>query len=130
LCFLQTFILIPAVLVGKIFSEKNSIYPLNDANEMAAYLCAQAALSPVARMVNAAAEWLGKRVLDNAQGEDFLRALVGSNLSGFRTRALIGATSRPGSPSRRSSSKASTANYAMKASIRQYSGHWATPVKR
>jgi pyrroline-5-carboxylate reductase len=43
-------------LVDEKFGTRNEIYPLKDAREMAAYLCAQAVLSPVARMVNDAAE--------------------------------------------------------------------------
>ncbi len=83
-------------LVREIFGGRNNIFPLKDANEMAAYLCAQAVLSPVARMVNDAAEWLGKRVSDKAQGEAFLRALVASNLSENQSADLIEALNTPG----------------------------------
>ncbi len=38
-----------ADLVREIFGARNSIFPLRNAEEMAAYLCAQAVLSPVAR---------------------------------------------------------------------------------
>ena len=85
-----------AVLVGQLFGARNSIFPLRDANEMAAYLCAQAVLSPVARMVSDAAEWLGERVSDKVQGETFLRALVASNLSEIESAALIEALNAPG----------------------------------
>jgi len=85
-----------AALVREIFGGRNSIFPLKDANEMAAYLCAQAVLSPAARMVNDAAEWLGRRVSDEAQGEAFLRALVASNLSEIESAALIEALNAPG----------------------------------
>jgi len=83
-------------LVGEIFGGRNNIFPLKDANEMAAYLCAQAVLSPAARMVNDASEWLGKRVLDKAQGEAFLRALVASNLLDTESSDLIEALNTPG----------------------------------
>ncbi|MGO4910410.1 NAD(P)-binding domain-containing protein [Pseudorhodobacter sp. W20_MBD10_FR17] len=83
-------------LVDEIFGARNEIYPLKDAKEMAAYLCAQAVLSPVARMVNDTAEWLGKRVSDKAQGEAFLRALIASNLSDTESAALIKALNTPG----------------------------------
>ncbi|MCP4073881.1 MAG: NAD(P)-binding domain-containing protein [Hyphomicrobiales bacterium] len=83
-------------LVREIFGSRNSIFPLKDTNEMTAYLCAQAVLSPVARMVNDAAEWLGKRVSDEAQGEAFLRALVASNLLETGSAALIEALNTPG----------------------------------
>lgn len=85
-----------ATLVGALFGKRNTIYPLEDANEMAAYLCAQAVLSPVARMVNDAAQWLGTRVSDKAQGEAFLRALVASNLSVAQSGALIEALNTSG----------------------------------
>lgn len=83
-------------LVSEIFGARNIVFPLKDAREMAAYLCAQAVLSPVARMVNDATEWLGKRVSDEAQGEAFLRALVASNLSESESAALIEALNTPG----------------------------------
>jgi pyrroline-5-carboxylate reductase len=68
-------------LVGQLFGARNSIFPLRDGAEMAAYLCAQAVLSPVARLINDTADWLGERVSNKEQGEAFLRELVASNLS-------------------------------------------------
>lgn len=85
-----------AVLVGQLFGMRNRIFPLNDATEMAAYLCAQAVLSPVARMVSDTAEWLGERVSNKQQGEAFLRSLVASNLSEIESAALIEALNAPG----------------------------------
>lgn len=85
-----------ADLVGEIFGGRNSIYPLKDAHEMAAYLCAQAVLSPTAQLVNDASEWLGKRVSDKAQGEAFLRELVASNLTDTESSVLIEALNTPG----------------------------------
>lgn len=84
-----------AGLVREIFGGRNSVFPLADAHELAAYLCAQAVLSPVARMVDDAAEWLGARVADRAQGERFLRLLVASSLSDTKCAALIGALNTP-----------------------------------
>ncbi len=63
---------------------------------MAAYLVAQAVLSPVARMVGDAAVWLDARVSDPEQGEAFLRMLVASSLSGSACAALIEALNTPG----------------------------------
>jgi len=83
-------------LVTEVFGKRNSIFPVRDADEMAAYLCAQAVLSPVARMVGDAAGWLGARVSDRAQGEAFLRMLVASNLSSAACEPLIEALSTPG----------------------------------
>ena len=83
-------------LVTELFGDRNSIFPLQSADEMAAYLCAQAVLSPVASMVADAADWLGERVSDTAQGEAFLRMLVASNLSAMECKSLIEALNAPG----------------------------------
>lgn len=85
-----------AKIVTDIFGNRNSIFPVRDANEMAAYLSAQAVLSPVARMVGDAADWLGDRVSDKNQGEAFLRELVASNLSAIACESLIEALNAPG----------------------------------
>lgn len=85
-----------AEIVADIFGARNSIFPVRDADEMAAYLSAQAVLSPVARMVGDAADWLGDRVSDKSQGEAFLRQLVASNLSATACEALIEALNTPG----------------------------------
>lgn len=85
-----------AHLVREIFGGRNSVFALKNSDEMAAYLCAQAVLSPVTRMVSDAAEWLGERVADKAQGEAFLRALVASNLSDSECGPLIEALNTPG----------------------------------
>lgn len=82
-------------LVGQIFGGRNSIFPVNDAAEMDAYLCAQAVLSPVARMVADAADWLGERVADKPQAEAFLRALIATNLSAVPCETLIEALNTP-----------------------------------
>lgn len=85
-----------ADLVRAIFGGQNSIFPLKDADEMAAYLSVQAVLSPVTRMVSDAAEWLGDRVTDKAQAEAFLRLLIASNLSKTECGPLIEALNTPG----------------------------------
>ena len=85
-----------AEIVTDIFGSRNSIFPVRDADEMAAYLSAQAVLSPVARMVGDAADWLGDRVSDKSQGEAFLRELVASNLSAMACEPLIEALNAPG----------------------------------
>ncbi|KAE9627934.1 NAD(P)-binding domain-containing protein [Parasedimentitalea maritima] len=76
-------------IVADLFGDRNSIFPVQNAEEMAAYLCAQAVLSPVARMVSDAADWLGERVSDKEQGEAFLRMLIASNLSALACEPLI-----------------------------------------
>ena len=85
-----------ASLVGQVFGARNNVYPLKDASEVASYLCAQAVLSPVARMLNDASVWLGSRVSDEVQGEAFLRELVASNLSGTQSATLIDALNTEG----------------------------------
>ena len=83
-------------LVAEIFGGRNTIFPVQDAGEMSAYLCAQAVLSPVARMVGDAANWLGERVSDAEQGEMFLRILVASNLASTACDPLIEALNTQG----------------------------------
>ena len=83
-------------LIQEIFGAKNSIFALKNKDEMAAYLCAQALLSPVARMISDAANWLRDRGADKAQGEAFLRALIASNLSQSECDPLIEALNTPG----------------------------------
>ncbi|WP_417247487.1 NAD(P)-binding domain-containing protein [Celeribacter sp.] len=83
-------------LVTKLFGHRNNIFPVKDAEEMAAYLCAQSVLSPIVRMVSDAADWLGARVSDKEQGEVFLRELVASSLSGMACAPLIDALNTPG----------------------------------
>lgn len=85
-----------AALIAEIFGTRNSIFDLQNAEEMNAYLSAQAVLSPVARMVEEAADWLGHRVSDPAMGEEFLRALVASSLENTACTPLIVALNTPG----------------------------------
>lgn len=83
-------------LVQTLFGARNQVFALPDAAEMDAYLCAQALLSPVARMVADAAGWLGGRVTDGAQAEAFLRALIASSLADMESNALVQALNTPG----------------------------------
>lgn len=85
-----------AALVTEIFGARNTVFVLQNAEEMAAYLAAQAVLSPVTRMVGDAAEWLGQRVSEPEQGEAFLRLLVASSLGGTGCGALIDSLNTPG----------------------------------
>ncbi len=85
-----------AGLVREIFGGANTVYPLDTDADLAAYLCAQAVLSPAAKMVSDAAEWLGSRVRDSAQAEGFLRNLVGSSLLASDLAPLLRALSTPG----------------------------------
>ncbi|WP_373051223.1 NAD(P)-binding domain-containing protein [Thalassovita aquimarina] len=83
-------------LVNAIFGVRNTVYELQDAGEMAAYLAAQAVLSPAVKLVADAAEWLGARVSDPDQGEAFLRHLVSSSLAGSDCASLLKALDTPG----------------------------------
>ena len=81
--------------VHAIFGHSNTVFEVADADEMNAYLCAQAVLSPAARLISDASIWLGERVADTAQGEAFLRALVASSLKDTRCDELIEALNTP-----------------------------------
>jgi pyrroline-5-carboxylate reductase len=83
-------------LVSTLFAPHNRVFSLRNAHELDAYLCAQAVLSPVARLTADAATWLGARVSDPAQGEAFLRMLVSSSLSEAGAKDLIEALNTPG----------------------------------
>lgn len=83
-------------LIETLFAPHNPIFRLKDQAELAAYLCAQAVLSPVAQMVADASDWLGRRIDDPAQGEAFLRALVAANLSAGAAKALVAALNTEG----------------------------------
>lgn len=83
-------------LVHTLFGARNQVFALPDAAEMDAYLCAQALLSPVARMVADAGGWLDGRVTDGAQAEAFLRVLIASSLADMESNALIQALNTPG----------------------------------
>lgn len=85
-----------AGVVAELFGARNTVFPVANADELAAYLCAQAVLSPVARMVGDAADWLSERVADPEQSEAFLRALVTSNLATSACAPLLEALNTPG----------------------------------
>lgn len=80
-------------VIEALFSPANTVYALRDAAEMAACLCAQAVLSPAVQMVAVAAEWLGG---DTAQGEAFLRHLVGSSLMSGACAPMLAALNTEG----------------------------------
>ncbi len=83
-------------LLEGLFGVRNTIFTIHSEEELSAYNCAQAVLSPVILMVADAAGWLGDRVSDPKQGEAFLRALVGSSLTGSDCAALLRALDTPG----------------------------------
>ncbi len=83
-------------LLGRIFEPDNRVFALRDGAELKAYLAAQAVLSPAARLVGDAADWLGQRVSDPAQGEAFLRMLISASLQASGCAELIEALNTPG----------------------------------
>ena len=85
-----------APLVREIFEPSNRVFVCSDAEELQAYLTAQAVLSPAARLVEAAADWLGQRASDKAAAEEFLRVLVGSSLLGSDCGPLLAALNTEG----------------------------------
>ncbi len=83
-------------LLQELFGARNTIFALKSEDELTVYSCAQAVLSSAVRLVADAADWLGQRVDNRAQGEAFLRALVGSSLVGSDCAALLSALDTPG----------------------------------
>lgn len=79
-----------------LFAANNRIFELSTDTELAAYMSAQAVLSPAVQMVSDAADWLGARVDDPKQAEAFLRELVGSSLLGGECAPLLAALGTPG----------------------------------
>jgi pyrroline-5-carboxylate reductase len=88
-------------LVEEILGARNQIFALDSETDLAAYLCAQAVLSPAVRMVHDAATWLGGRVSDREMPERFLRSLVGTSLLQSSCSALLNALDTPGGYNRR-----------------------------
>jgi len=82
--------------IKTLFGGTNSIVELANDTDLAAYLCAQAVLSPAVQMVSDAATWLSGRVEDAHQAQGFLRALVGTNLLGAECAPLLTALDTPG----------------------------------
>lgn len=80
-------------VIETLFAPANTVYRLRDAAELEAYLCAQAVLSPAVQLVGVAAEWLGG---DVAQGEAFLRHLVGSSLMSGECQSMLAALNTEG----------------------------------
>lgn len=85
-----------SALLSRIFAPRNRVFALQNAAELDAYLCAQAVLSPVARLTADAASWLGARVSDPTQGEAFLRMLIATSLADTPAQDLIEALNTPG----------------------------------
>lgn len=85
-----------SALLNRIFAPRNRVFALQNAAELDAYLCAQAVLSPVARLTADAASWLGTRVSDPTLAEAFLRMLISTGLADTPAQDLIEALNTPG----------------------------------
>lgn len=83
-------------LVSAIFGAANTVFEMKDAAALDAYLCAQAVLSPAVLMVARAADWLAGQGVERAEGEAFLRVLVGSSLIAGDCRTTLAALDTPG----------------------------------
>jgi pyrroline-5-carboxylate reductase len=83
-------------LLQQLFGARNTLFTMASEADLDAYMCAQAVLSPALRMVADAADWLGARVDGRAQGEAFLRALVGSTLEGADCATSLAALNTKG----------------------------------
>lgn len=83
-------------IVETIFGAKNTLTVLKDQSEIDALLCAQAVLSPAAKLVQDAAIWLEQNGVDQGRGEPFLRMLVASNLTQTPASQLLAALNTPG----------------------------------
>lgn len=75
-----------------LFAPANRIFEMGSEAQLAQCLCAQAVLSPVARLVSEAADWLGQ----GAGGEAFLRMLVASSLNAQSCKDLMTALDTEG----------------------------------
>ncbi len=83
-------------LLERLFGGRNTVFPVASEEDLTALNSAQAVLSPAVRMVADAADWLRSRLDDPAQGEAFLRMLVGSSLLASDCAALLRALDTPG----------------------------------
>lgn len=83
-------------LVESLFGTRNTIFCMRDEAELQAYLCAQAVLSPVARLVEEGAAWLALHDCDARTGEAFLRRLVVSSFSNMSATDLLKALDTEG----------------------------------
>lgn len=85
-----------AATIHSLFGARNDIFALASQQELGAFVCAQAVLSPAVKMVQDAAGWLGARVSDPQEAERFLRLLVASGLMGGTCDQTLAALDTPG----------------------------------
>ncbi len=80
------------VLLEQLFTPANRIFEMQSDAQLAAYLSAQAVLSPVAQLIETTADWLE----DGAAGEEFLRILIATSLNAHDSASLIAALNTEG----------------------------------
>jgi len=68
-------------MLDAIFGGRNHIVPLADEASLNSYLAAQAVLSPTVKLIHETNQWLAARTGDEANGERFLRILIGGYLT-------------------------------------------------
>ena len=83
-------------LVSSLITPANTVYIIENDAEMAAYMSAQAVLSPAARLVEDTTRWLSSRVDAPEQGDRFLRHLISSSLENAPAKSLVEALNTPG----------------------------------
>ncbi|MFK7837078.1 MAG: NAD(P)-binding domain-containing protein [Sulfitobacter sp.] len=83
-------------LIRALFAPRNTLCAVSSDEELSAYLCAQAVLSPVVKLVADAASWVSADAQSAGQAEAFLRHLVGSSLLGSACAPLLKALDTPG----------------------------------
>ena len=83
-------------LVESLFGSRNQVFSVADEDELQAYLCAQAVLSPAVNLVGEAASWLSQQTSDPESAERFLRILVGTSLLDASCDALLQSLDTPG----------------------------------
>ena len=79
-------------VIEDLFAPANRIFEMQSEAQLAAYLAAQAVLSPVAQLVATTADWLA----DGPAGEAFLRMLVATSLRDQEAARLIDALNTEG----------------------------------
>jgi len=83
-------------VIESLFAAKNHLTMLQNQDEMNALLRAQAVLSPVAKLVQDAANWLDDKGVETERGERFLRILIASNLFQIPSDTLLEALNTEG----------------------------------
>lgn len=84
-------------LIDGFFGARNTVFHLENEEELAIYLCGQAILSPALSLVHEAVEWAGDQGVSNREmAEAFLMTLIGSSFLGSSCAELFRALDTPG----------------------------------